>query len=203
MSPLRAALVSLILLSGCSAIGAVSDASAPLDAYTLSPYRPAQGQAGGRRHLVVELPTTGGALATDRILIKPLPYQAQYLPDGRWSEPTPALLQSLLVASFQNAGGFRLVGRTGAGLMPDHTLMTEIQAFEAEPAASPPGGLTIRIDLMVTVIREADRQIIASRRFAGTTTVASDDTAVVVAGFDVALQAVLQDAVQWTTAQAR
>lgn len=203
MAPFRAALLSLALLSGCGALGAVSDASTPLDAYTLSPYAPGQIPAGGRRHLVVELPTSGGALATDRILIKPLPYQAQYLPDARWSEPTPALLQSLLVVSFQNAGGFRLVGRTGAGLMPDYTLMTEIQSFQAEPAGPAPEPLIVRIGVMMTVIRESDRQIIAARPFAATANVASDDSAAVVAGFDLALQSVLRDAVQWTGGAAR
>ena len=203
MAPLRAALLSLALLSGCGALGAVSDASAPLDAYTLTPYAPGGIPATGRRHLVVELPTSGGALATDRILIKPVPLQAQYLPDGRWSEPTPALLQSLLVASFQNAGGFRLVGRTGAGLMPDYTLMTEIQSFQAEPAGPGPKPLIIRVALRLTVIRESDRQIIAARSFAASANVALADTAAVVAGFDSALQSVLSDVVRWTAAEAR
>ena len=201
MSPFRAALLSLVLLSGCGALGAVSDASAPLDAYTLTPYAPGVIPSLGRRHLVVELPTSGGALATDRILIKPVPFQAQYLPDGRWSEPTPALLQSLLVASFQNAGGFRLVGRTGAGLMPDYTLMTEIQSFQAEPAGPASEPLVIRIALMMTIIRESDRQIIAARPFTASASVALDDTAAVVAGFDSALQTVLREAVQWTNGQ--
>lgn len=201
MSLYRAALLSLVLLSGCGALGAVSDASAPLDAYTLTPYAPGQIPSLGRRHLVVELPTSGGALATDRILIKPVPFQAQYLPDGRWSEPTPALLQSLLVASFQNAGGFRLVGRTGAGLMPDYTLMTEIQSFQAEPAGPAAEPLIVRIGVMMTIIRESDRQIIAARPFVASANVASDDTAAVVAGFDSALQTVLREAVQWTNGQ--
>ena len=144
-----------------------------------------------------------GALATDRILIKPVSYQAQYLPDGRWSEPTPALLQSLLVASFQNAGGFRLVGRTGAGLMPDYTLMTEVQSFQAEPIGPEAEPLAIQIVLMATIIRESDRQIIGARRFAGSVAVAFDQTEVIVAGFDIALRTVLQEAVRWTTSLAR
>lgn len=203
MSTLRVTLLSLSLLTGCGAIGAVSDASAPLDAYTLTPYTPQQAAMSGSRHLVVELPTSGGALATDRILIKPVSYQAQYLPDGRWSEPTPALLQSLLVASFQNAGGFRLVGRTGAGLMPDYTLMTEVQSFQAEPIGPEAEPLAIQIVLMATIIRESDRQIIGARRFAGSVAVAFDQTEVIVAGFDIALRTVLQEAVRWTTSLAR
>lgn len=191
------------LLSGCGALTAVSNASATLDTYTLSPLAASGNPAGGSRHLVVEMPTSAGVLATDRILIKPMPLQAQYLPDGRWSDPAPTLVQTLLVASLQNVGGYRLVGRTGAGLMPDYTLMTELQEFQAEPAATDPKMLNVRVAVMMTLIRESDRRIIASHPFASTVTVASDDTLVVVDGFDRALQAVLTDAVNWTRAQAR
>lgn len=193
-------LLSLLALSGCGAIGALSDASAELDAYTLSPVTGSDDLGAQGGHLVVELPTSAGALATDRILIKPLPYQAQYLPDGRWTEPAPALLQTLLVASFQTLGGFRLVARTGAGLMPDYTLMTELQAFQAEPAG--PDLVTVRISVMMTLIRESDRQIVASRRFTATSEAVSDSTGPIVSGFDGALQTVLREAVVWTAAQA-
>ena len=182
-------------LTGCGAISAVSSASDPLDTYTLTPLALAADRSGGSGHLVVELPTTGGELATDRILIKPLPYQAQYLPDGRWTEPAPDLLQTLIVASFQNLGGFRLVGRTANGLTPDYTLMTEIQDFQAEPAGQ---DHLVRINIMATLIRESDRSIVASRRFSATETVGSDETQTVVEGFDRALQKVLPDLVAWT-----
>ncbi len=202
MSRFRAALLVLAFLSGCGALGAVSEKTAELDAYTLSSYAPSNGSTGGSRHLVVELPTAAGAIGTDRILIKPLPVQAQYLPDGRWAEPAPALVQTLLVASFQNAGGFRLVGRDGAGLMPDYTLMTELQEFQAEPVGPTPGSVTVRISAMMTLIRESDRRIIGSRRFSATAQGLSDETLAIVSGFDQALQTVLRDAVQWTRGQA-
>lgn len=202
MPTLRPAMVFLVLLSGCGALGAVSDATTQMDAYTLSPATFQTDRASGSRHLVVELPTAAGALATDRILIKPIPFQAQYLPDGRWSEPAPALVQTLLVASFQNAGGFRLVGRDGAGLMPDYTLMTELQQFQAEPVDATATTLTVKISAMMTLIRESDRQIVATRQFSSTADVAADDSLSLLSGFDRALQSVLQEAVLWTRGQA-
>jgi cholesterol transport system auxiliary component len=191
-------LLAFSLLASCGALSSLSKAGAELDAYTLSPARGTGTPAGGNGHLIVELPSSAGALATDRILIKPLPYQAQYLPDGRWSEPAPALLQTLLVASFQNLGGFRLVGRTANGLNPDYTLMTELQEFQVEPLGAEPPEYAIRISMMMTLIRESDRRIVASRRFSATETVASDDTQTIVGGFDPALQNVLQEVVTWT-----
>ena len=201
ISPLVLTL-ALPLLAGCGAISSLSAAGEELDAYTLSPARSASSAAAGRRHLVVETPSAPGALATDRILIKPLPYQAQYLPGSRWSEPAPALVQTLLVASFQNLGGFGLVGRTGAGLMPDYTLMTELQEFQAEPMANGDGPATVKIGMLMTIIRESDRRIIASRRFAATEVVASDTVPDIVAGFDRVLQRLLGEAVLWTGQQA-
>lgn len=205
MYPFKPVMFALMLplLAGCGALSAISDASAPKDAYTLSPVRAAIVAAPGSGHLIVELPTSAGEIATDRILIKPVPFQAQYLPDGSWSEPAPALIQTLLVASFQNLGGFRLVGRSAAGLMPDYTLMTEVQEFHVEPSGATPTPLVVRVSTMMTLIRETDRRIIASRRFAATADVASDDTRDVVSGFDSAMRSVLAEAVTWSRTQAR
>lgn len=80
-------LLAALALSGCGAVSSLSRASEQLDTYTLSPL-PGTG-GGGSRHIVVEAATAGGALATDRILIKPSRVQALYLPDARWSDPRP------------------------------------------------------------------------------------------------------------------
>ncbi|OOY16199.1 ABC-type transport auxiliary lipoprotein family protein [Thioclava sp. DLFJ4-1] len=187
-------------LAGCSAVSAVSRASEPLDTYTLSPLAPTQTRPGGSHHLVVEMPTVGGELATDRVLIKVSPLQAEYLPDARWSEPTPAMVQTLFVNSFLNRGGFRLVSRVGAGLMPDFTLMCEIQAFQAELIGPDPTSAQVHLALQMTLIGEADREIIGTRRFDTTRSVASDTTVVLIAGIDAVMQSVLGNAVGWVQA---
>lgn len=185
-------------LSGCGAVSAISRASAPLDTFALTPLGPAGGRPGGSRHLVVELPTSGGELATDRILIKVSPLQAEYLPDARWSEPAPAMIQTLLVNTLVNRGGFGLVSRVGAGLMPDFTLMTEIQAFQAEVTG--PNQAQVRIVMQMTLIRETDRRIAGTRRFATTAAAGSDDTPEVLAALDAAMQRLLGEVVGWVRA---
>ncbi len=213
--------VLMATLSGCSAVTAVSRASDPLAVVTLTNLPVIATTGAGRGHLVVELPSTGGALATDRILIAPSPRQAEYLPGARWAEPLPAMIQTLLVNSVLNQGGFRLVSRVGAGLRPDYTLMTEIQAFQAEVLASlvllaapvlvtePVGGppapgqarlpeiLQVRIALQMTMIRERDRAVVAARQFAGIQQAPSDSTTALIAGLDAAMQVVLRDVVAW------
>lgn len=189
-------LLGLSLISGCGAITALNGASAELDAYTLSPL-PVVETPNRNLHLVVALPTSSGALATDRILIKPSPTQAQYLPDGRWTDTTPVLVQTLLVASLQNAGGFLLVDRDGSGLLPDHTLMTELHDFQAEPSGAEVVAVTVRVSATMTLIRESDLTIFATRRVAASSVAADDSTAALIAAFDRAMAEMNGTVVTW------
>ena len=189
----------LLVLAGCGAFG---KASAPLDAYTLSPL-PVAKAASSSEHLVVELPTASGALTTDRILIKPNALQAEYLPKGRWVDPAPELIQTLLVSSLQNSGAFRLVGRDGAGLTPDYVVLVEVNAFQAEAAAPDTVGTPVRVGLTLSVVREGDQRLIATRRFDHTAISTSSDTLAVVSAFDAATRQVLADAVVWVAKTTR
>jgi cholesterol transport system auxiliary component len=53
--------------------------------------------------------------------------------------------------------------------------------------------------MIMTLIRESDRRIVASRRFSATETVGSDDTRTLVAAFDRTMQGILQEVVTWTS----
>lgn len=195
--PLRQSLciAAFALLGAC---GAMTKAAAPLDAYTLTPLPVSTTARANTRHLVVELPTSSGALATDRILIKPNPLQAEYLPKGRWVDPAPVLLQNLLVASLQNTGAFRLVGRDGAGLTPDFVLLVEVNDFQAEAPAAGVTQTLVHVALTITLVREEDRSLIASRRFDQSILAASTDTLELVTAFDTATRQLLTEAVTWT-----
>ncbi len=193
---LLAMLAGLAMLSGCAAVTSLSGASVPLDAYALRPLA-GPGSGGGTRHLVVEAPTASGAIATERILVQPSALQAAYLPGARWVDPAPALVQTLLVQSLQASGGFRLVGRTTSGLLPDQTLLTEITAFQAE--LGPEGGPTyvVRVALSLSLVRDADGRILGSRSFEGRAAAGSAEPLALAAAFDVAMGAVLRAAVPW------
>jgi cholesterol transport system auxiliary component len=192
----RGLLLALALggLAGCAAVSALSGASTPLDAYALTPLA-GGGGGGGSRHVVVEAPTTSGAIATDRILVKPSRLQAAYLPGARWVDPAPVLVQTLLVQSLQASGGFRLVGRTPVGLFPDVTVLTEIRAFQAEPG--PPEGplYLVRVALTLTLVRESDGAIVGARNLEATAAAASDAPIVIAAAFDAAMAQALREAV--------
>ena len=75
------------------------------------------------------------------------------------------MVQTLLVQSMQASGAFRLVGRTSLGLFPDNTVLTEIRAFQAEPGPPEGPAYIVRIVLTMTVLREADGALVATRSF--------------------------------------
>ncbi len=200
--PLRRALwmAALTLLAGCSAL---TKAAVPLDAYTLTPLVFEARAQTSARHLVVELPTASGALATDRILILPNPLQAEYLPLARWVDPAPVLVQNLLVASLQGTEAFRRVGRDGAGLTPDFVLLVELAAFQAEAPVPGVSATQVRVGLTATLVREEDGRLIAARRFDHTAMAPSAATLDLVTAFDVATRVMLTGVVDWTLDQSR
>ena len=197
LRPTLLALATTALLSGCSALSALSGAATPLPAYDLNaPAYPVQARATSSRQLVVEVPTAPGALTTDRILIRPHPLQAAYLPDGKWAEETPIMLQTLLVRSFEDSNAFRYVGRNPLGSYGDYALLTELTDFQAEVGADRKAA-TIRLRLTARLVREDDAQVIASRSFTQTAQTPSTDALVLVEGFNIANQALLADVTTW------
>lgn len=187
-------LLALAATGGCAAVSAISSASQPLDAYALTPLAGASGATRGSRHVVVEAPSASGAIATDRILVKPTPLQAAYLPGSRWVDPVPAMVQTLLVQSLQASGAFRLVSREPAGLFPDNTLLTEIRAFQAEPDGD---AYRVRVALTLTLVREADGVVVASRNVERTALSPTARPLAIAAAFDAATGAALREAVSW------
>lgn len=194
---LAAALATTALLSGCSALSALSGAATPLDAYDLTaPTPPVTARSTTARQLVVEVPTAPGALSNDRILIRPHPLQAAYLPDGKWAEDVPVMLQTLLVRSLEDSNAFRYVGRRPLGASGDYALLTEVTDFQAEAAADGKTA-TIRLRLTARMVREDDAAVLSSRSFTSSAEVGSTETLDLVEGFNAANQTLLTDVTTW------
>jgi cholesterol transport system auxiliary component len=191
------AFVTASLLTGCSALSALNGAATPLAAYDLTaPASPTVARNTSARHFVVEVPTTPGALNTNRILIRPTPLQAAYLPDAKWAEDVPVMMQTLLVRSFEDTNAFRYVGRRPLGASGDYALVTELTDFQAE--AAPDGkAANIRIRLTARMVREEDAAILATKTFTSSAAVASTETLALVEGFNSANQSLLQDVTKW------
>lgn len=189
----------LFALGGCSALGALSDVSTPLSVYDLR--APVGGPViqGGQMALdvTVELPTTGGVLETDRIMIRPDALQAQYLPDVRWGDEVPVMLQTLMLRTLENTNGLRYVGRRPLAGSGDYAIVTELVDFQAELA---PDGLSSVVSIRMTsrLVRERDANIVSSRTFTAQARALSTDTTAMIEAFDAATDDILLDFADWT-----
>lgn len=190
---------SLAVLGGCSTLSALNSATKPLDTYDLSPAAGAKKGTRRNRTLLVARPQASAALTSDRIMIKPDAASITYLPDARWSDEVPAVLQSLLIRSIAGTGRVAYVGRSDAGPIPDKALLTRIDAFEVN--ATGDGALTAVIDFELTVINDSDQRIVATRRFTATSAVISDAPTDVVGAFQAILDSDLPAITDWIIAQ--
>lgn len=201
---LNAPILWLFLIAaipGCTAISAVSDATRVLDVYELR--TPTIQDANLRAQpveVVLEEPVSSGALATERVMIRPGPFQAQYLPDARWADPAPAMLQTLMVRTLAGTGAFNSVGRRPVGTIGDFAVLSELTDFQAETLGEGQGA-TIRVSLSIRVVRESDARVVASRTFSVTQAAPNTNPVTLVAAFDAAVSGFLVEFAPWLAAR--
>lgn len=189
--------VSALMLSGCAAISSLNEATTPLQAYELrAPLETPAFRGSLRRDLVIETPSAGGALDTDRILIRPEPLQAAYLPTARWTDTAPVMLQNLMLRSFEDTNTLRYVGRRPLGGSADFVLVSDLTDFQAELGADGET-VTARVRMTARIVRENDASLLGSRTLQTTAPAASTETADVVAALDQATSAALRELTIW------
>jgi cholesterol transport system auxiliary component len=190
-------LLAALTLSGCAAITSIGDATTPLDAYNLrAPTDMPAVQGSLQRDLVIETPEAGGALDTDRIMIRPGPFQAAYLPGVRWTDNAPVMLTTLMVRGFEDTNALRYVGRRPIGGTADYTLISELTDFQAEQEVEG-DAVTVRFRLTARLVRDADATILGSRTVQSTATVPSTDVTDIVAGLNATTTTALRELTIW------
>ncbi|MDO5630708.1 MAG: ABC-type transport auxiliary lipoprotein family protein [Paracoccus sp. (in: a-proteobacteria)] len=195
MKPLFAALIALMTIPGCGALSALQGEPAR-DVFDLRPPvdGPRQCSARNRVELVIEEPKSGGDLNTERIMIRPNPLQVQYLPDARWSDTVPTMVQTLLVRTLGAYDVFSHVGRAPLGMSGDVALLTEISDFNA---VTGDGGTRILMRIDAQLVQEMGATVIARRQFRADVPVTSTTTAQLIPAFDAASQQVLSEISAW------
>lgn len=199
--PIAALLCAALALAGCATANSLRSAATPLDSYTLNQLATAGAPArSGPRVVYVADPTATAAIAGDRIVIRPDPNRIALLGDGRWVEALPLHVKGLLARSLANTGRFAFVATSTVGPLPDFTLLTDIDAFQAE--SLPAGGAPARVvvSMTLTVVRDVDGRLVASRRFVRTAEAAATDARSLVLAFDAANGDLLREAIPWATA---
>lgn len=201
----RSAIVAfsvLTLLGGCATLGALGQATELQDAYQLKAPENLPRARGAPRaqDIIIEIPSASGAVDTDRILIRPQPTQVQYLPEARWIEAVPLMVQSALVEGLEKTGGFRFVGRKPLGSSGDVAVVSNLVDFDAVLIRDTEE-VTVNIRLVVRLIREDDAEVIASKTFSATETAPDTSTSALVDAYNRASSRVFGGIVSWILAQ--
>lgn len=191
----------IAVLSGCAGLGQIQRVSTPNELYALTPKSTFSANLPRlEQQLVVEEPSATAAVSTDQIAVQPTPLRVQYLPQARWVDRAPLIVQALLIESFENSGRVPAVGSSGIGLRADYYVVTDIREFQAmlPENAGPETPLQVFVRLNFKLIEAGEDRIIASQSFSRITPSATDDAAVVAAAFDKALGGVMREAVEWS-----
>ncbi|MFN3661601.1 ABC-type transport auxiliary lipoprotein family protein [Yoonia sp.] len=184
-----------VALGGCGAVSALNTAASPLDTYDLTPRAGSTGGRRTQRTLLLALPDAAAAISTDRIMIRPNAAAITYLPQARWTDELPRVVQSLLVRSISATGRIGYVGRSDGGPVPDSALLTRIDAFDVSVGAD--GSFTVLIDITLTVLDDRDQRVIGTQRFSQSVPVGNDNPVTIVAGFQALVDAMLPGMADW------
>jgi cholesterol transport system auxiliary component len=149
------------------------------------------------RQLLVDTPIAPAEIDTARVALSRSPTTIDYFANAAWSDRAPAMVQSLLIESFEQTGKILSVARDSAVLRADYILMPELRRFEAryEKGEAPP---TVLVRLLVRLIKMPERLIIGEDIAEVRETAAANAMDAIVEAYDEALGSVMKRLVSWT-----
>jgi cholesterol transport system auxiliary component len=151
--------------------------------------------------LVVDEPTAARQIDTSRIALMNGPFRVEYYADVEWADNAPAMVQLLLLQSFQNTGRLPVVAPSRQTLSTDFLLLSNLRKFQVENDGA--GTPQATVVLEVTLLRMPRRTPVATARFEKMTPVDSKSTETVTAAFDASLGDVMRRIVEWTLEKGR
>jgi cholesterol transport system auxiliary component len=187
---------SVLVVSSCGLGGGPSPRQFTLTPMTDFPH----GLPPVKWSLVVDEPTAARQIDTSRIARMSGPFRIEYYADVEWTDTAPAMVQLLLMQSFQNTGRLPVVAPTRQTLVTDLLLLSNLRKFQVEKDAA--GTLQATVALEVTLLRMPRRTPAATAPFERATQVNSNSADTVIAAFDSSLGDVMRRVVNWTLQQA-
>lgn len=182
------------LLSGCS--GMIGPGPAP-QLYVLHPaLGPIPGATDATWQLAVAQPSAPQSLDTERIALALTPETMDYYAHSAWQDRAPVIVQRALLEGFENSGKIAAVARDTQGIRADYLLQTDLRSFEARYEA-PDTAPDVVVDIAAKLLRTSDRNIVAALQTHHTATAAANSVPSIVAAFDTALGAAVEEIVTW------
>ncbi len=196
----RRILVGLVAGSFAPAVTACSLGGGPtVHQFTLTPVPSfPRGLPSVKWSLVIDEPTAAHQLDTSRIALMSGQFRVEYYAEVEWTDSAPAMVQLLLIQSFQNTGRLPVVAPSRQTLATDFLLLSNVRKFQVEKDAA--GTPQATVVLEATLLRMPRRIPVATARFEKATPVSSDSTEAVTAAFDASLGDVMRRVVDWTLA---
>jgi len=194
----RLAIVAVAaVLASCSG-GILGGGAPPPTLYTLQPVSEFPSNLPAvKAQLLIDLPSASDSLNTRKIALRRNQLNFDYFADANWTDSVPALVQSLLVESFERTGKLTAVSRETLALRGDLLLRVELRHFEADYGNNDPVP-TVRIEIGLTLVRSTDRSIVGTHVSSATAKPKENQTGAIVAAFDVAAREAMRDTVVWT-----
>src|SRR5271168_384461 len=187
----------LIVGSLAPAVAACLGGGPPPRQFTLTPVTNfPRGLPPVKWSLVVDEPTAARQIDTSRIALMNGPFRVEYYAEVEWTDNAPAMVQLLLMQSFQNTGRLPVVASTRQTLSTDFLLLSNLRKFQVERDASNVPQATVVLE--PTLLRMPRREPVATARFEKTTPVAADSIDAVTTAFNTSLGEVIRQVVDWT-----
>lgn len=192
--------IGLAIMATLPACGVIPKVNEPVDLYTLTPKTTfTETLPKVDWQLVVEKPVAAASLDTPRIALQRTPLTFEYYAESAWTDNAPAMVQTLLIESFERTGQIPAVGREAIGLRPDYILKTDLREFEAIYKGDNPVP-TVWVRMNAKLVKMPERRIVASETYGAEMPAAGSTLTAVVEAFDEALGKVLKQIVEFTLA---
>ena len=150
-----------------------------------------RGRSGAQ--ILVAVPTALKSLDSEMIVVRPGGSEIAYFGDAQWSDSLPKVVQAKLIQTFEDSGRIRSVAKPGDGVIVDYKVVTSIRAFELIASGSD----RAKVELSIKIINDRTGRVRASKQFSATAPASLTSPAKGVAALDVAMDAVLQDVLNW------
>lgn len=188
---------ALALLAACSPLPGLQE---PPRLYTLTPADAfPRGIAPVSEQLLIEAPAAAAGLDTARIALRTAPTNLDYFANVNWTDRAPAMIQNLMVESFERSRAINAVGRESSALRADWILRPELRDLQAEYPGDPTRTAPVaRVGINVKLIAAQRRAIEASETFEAAIPAKDASFSSVIEAFDQALEQVLAASVVWT-----
>ncbi len=202
----RAVAAAAILLTAACSGSLLPGQAPPPKLYDLTPKSTfEEGLPTVDWQLLVESPIAAAGINTSRIALKRSPTTLDYFANAEWTDRAPALVQTLIIESFENTDKIVSVGRETVALRSDYSLKLELREFQADyysdrdtPITGPDSPPVVNVRINAKLVKMPERIIIASNTFDFKIDSASNTLDDIVLAFNEALGKVLKRVVGWT-----